>query len=149
MHEERGHLLAPQTILPVQFLRLTHGDRAWSGEQCLMAAMLEDAIASYLKPRAARTSQARHVARQARRWLRGDDRAWVFSFLRVCEALDLDPSAIRRFVRSHRGGEMPVQPGDAVLRSEPTPCDGGGRTPARRVAHEVAGYRRAARWPHR
>lgn len=82
-----------------------------------MAAMLEDAIAIYLKPTAARTSQARHVARQARRWLRSDDRAWVFSFLRVCGALDLDPNAIRRFLRSGRGGERPIGPGDAAVPS--------------------------------
>ena len=111
MDEGRRDLLAPHTILPMQFLGLA---RAWSGEQCLMAAMLEDAIATYLKPTTAGTSQARHVARQARRWLRSDDRAWVFSFLRVCEALDLDPNAIRRFLRSRRGGEMPIEPGDAA-----------------------------------
>jgi hypothetical protein len=117
MDEGRGNLLAPQTILPVQFLSLTHGDPAWSGEQRLMAAMLEDAIAIYLEPTAARTSQARHVARQARRWLQSNDRTWVFSSFRVCEALDLDPNAIRRFLRSRRGGEMPVRPGDAAVPS--------------------------------
>jgi hypothetical protein len=122
MEEWLPGLLEPHTVLPVQFFSRAHCNPAWSGEQCLMAAMLEDAIAIYLRPAPPRTSQARHVSREARRWLRSNNRSWVFSFLRICEALDLDPNAIRQRLRSLRGDGSPPSPGDTdVLRStEPT-----------------------------
>ena len=104
--EERlSDLLEPSIVLPAQFYALAPGNRGWGGEQCLMAAVLEDAIAIYLKPTPSGTSQARHVLRDARQWLHSEDRSWVFSFLRVCEALDLDPDAIRRSLRRSRRGD--------------------------------------------
>jgi hypothetical protein len=101
--EERlSDVLEPCIVLPAQFYALASGNRRWGGEQFLMAAVLEDAIAMYLKPTSSGTSQARHVLRDARQWLHSEDRSWVFSFLRICEALNLDPDAIRRSLRSSR-----------------------------------------------
>ena len=98
-------LFEPNTILPEQyFTRLQRGS-VWSGEQRLMAAILEDAVAVSSKPGMPRTSKARHVLRETLRWLRSNDRTWTFSFLRICETLDLDPSAIRRAIRVLRGEE--------------------------------------------
>ena len=98
-------LFEPHTILPEQyFTRLQRGS-VWSGEQRLMAAILEDAVAVSSKPVAPSTSKARHVLRETLRWLRCNDRTWTFSFLRICETLDLDPSAIRRAIRILRGEE--------------------------------------------
>ena len=38
-------------------------------------------------------------------WLRSNDRAWAFSFLRICDALNLDPQYLRRGLRQfHAGG---------------------------------------------
>lgn len=56
-----------------------------------MAAVLEDAMDVFRHP-------ARHRRRQLREtetWLRSDDRSWLFSFVRVCETLGLDPHAVR------------------------------------------------------
>lgn len=98
----------PCTILPAQFFTGRQRNRACTGEQCLMAAILEDAVALYLSPKLPRTSKAFHVLREARRWVRSSDRSWVFSFLRICEALDLDPNAIRRGLRIRNGEEVVV-----------------------------------------
>jgi hypothetical protein len=105
MEERLSDVLEPWIVLPAQFYALAPGNRRWGGEQLLMAAVLEDAIALYLKPTSSGTSQARDGLRDARQWLHSEDRSWVFSFLRVCEALDLDPDAIRRRLRSHRRGD--------------------------------------------
>jgi hypothetical protein len=99
----------PCTILPAQFFTGRQRNRARTGEQCLMAAILEDAIAVYLRPKPPRTSKAFHLLWETRRWVHSNDRSWVFSFLRICEALDLDPNAIRRGLRIRRGQE-PVEP---------------------------------------
>jgi hypothetical protein len=101
--EERGvgKLLEPNTILPIQFFS-QRGTSRWTGEQRLMAAILEDAIAVYSKSSAPKGSKARQVLRETERWLRSRDRTWTFSFLRVCEMLSLDPVAILRALRERR-----------------------------------------------
>jgi hypothetical protein len=111
IEEKLPGLFEPNTILPVQyFTRLQRGS-AWTGEQRLMAAILEDAVAVCAKPTAPRASKARHVLRETVRWLRSNDRTWMFSFLRICEMLDLDPGAIRRGIRIIRGEEAtPTRP---------------------------------------
>jgi len=98
-------LFEPHTILPEQYFTRLQRGTGWSGEQRLMAAILEDAVAVSSKPVAPSTSKARHVLRETLRWLRCNDRTWTFSFLRICETLDLDPSAIRRAIRILRGEE--------------------------------------------
>jgi hypothetical protein len=98
-------LFEPHTILPEQYFTRLHRGALWSGEQRLMAAILEDAVAVSSKPVPPKTSKARHVLRETLRWLRSNDRTWTFSFLRICETLDLDPSAIRRGIRVLRGEE--------------------------------------------
>jgi hypothetical protein len=103
-------LLEPHTILPVQFFTHRQGERAWTREQCLMAAILEDAIGIYVKPAPPQTSKGRQVSLETRRWVHSNDRTWIFSFLCICEALNLDPNAIRRGLRICRGEEPPAPP---------------------------------------
>jgi hypothetical protein len=104
--EERGlgKLLEPNTVLPIQFFS-QRGTSRWTGEQRLMAAILEDAIAVYSKSSAPKGSKARQVLRETERWLRSRDRTWTFSFMRVCEMLSLDPVAILRVLRERRDGQ--------------------------------------------
>jgi len=111
MAEERfPALFEPHTILPVQFFTRLQRNAAWTGEQRLMAAILEDAIAVSCKPEPPRTSKGRTLLRESLRWVRSNDRTWTFSFLRICEMLDMDPSAIRRGLRIRRGEEPQVRP---------------------------------------
>jgi hypothetical protein len=81
----------------VQFDAYVQRRTAWTGEQRLIAALLEDVVDVCTSP--ATNAKRRQLQREAMRWLRSNDRVWMFSFLRVCEALDLDPGTIRRAVR--------------------------------------------------
>jgi hypothetical protein len=66
-----------------------------------MAAVLEDAIALMCKrDRMPRPPIGREMVlmRNTERWFRADDDKPVFSFVRICEALDLDPVYLRRVV---------------------------------------------------
>jgi len=111
MAEERlPGLFEPHTILPVQFFTRLQRGASWTGEQRLMAAILEDAIGVCFKRNPPKTSKGRTVLRESLRWIRSNDRRWTFSFLRICEMLDLDPTAIRRGVRIRRGEEQPPTP---------------------------------------
>lgn len=70
-------------------------------ERRLLFAVLADAIV-----RVRRLATApRHAAlelREAERWIRSDDRCWPCSFVNVCEALDIEPAALRRAVLAWR-----------------------------------------------
>jgi hypothetical protein len=107
MEEKLPALFEPHTILPEQYFTRLQRSSSWTGEQRLMAAILEDAVGVCRKLEAPRSSKARHVVRETLRWLRSNDRRWTFSFLRICETLDLEPSAIRRGIRVLRGEETP------------------------------------------
>ena len=98
-------LYETHAILPVQFFVRSATVR--TGEQRLMAAVLEDAIGLYLKtpPSTAKLRQTfQHVLRQTEYWLRSNDRASLFSFLRICDALNLDPEYLRRGLRQFHTG---------------------------------------------
>jgi hypothetical protein len=117
MEHRLGHLFEPHAIMPIQFFALRERSR-WSGEQRLMAAVLEDAITVYSRPDVPKASKARQLLRETERWLRSNDRTWTFSFLRVCEVLGLEPSAIRRRLRQRRD-EQATRPIDFTASEMP------------------------------
>src|SRR5881397_4204712 len=88
----------PEAILPSQFFNRGRG-KARDSETRLMYAILEDAVNVYCKYREPATWKERRLFENTRRWLESNDRVWLFSFLRICEALDLDPGYIRKGLR--------------------------------------------------
>jgi hypothetical protein len=72
-------------------LEQTNAAPPWSGIRALMLAVLEEAIHSLRSP----DSLARA---DAELWMTSRERRYVFSFAIVCEALGLEPSAVRRSV---------------------------------------------------
>lgn len=99
--EPVARLCETHPILPVQFFLESVTVR--TGEQRLMAAVLQDAIALHFKRIPPGTSKLRRKVQQeqgqADHWLGSNDRASAFSFLRICEALTLDPQYLRRGLR--------------------------------------------------
>jgi hypothetical protein len=115
MEDKLPAVFEPNTLLPQQYFTQLQRSSAWTGEKRLMAAILEDAVAVSSKRETPKTSKARHVLRETMRWIRSNDRTWTFSFLRICETLDLEPTAIRRGIRALRGEEMPATAHVAVI----------------------------------
>lgn len=64
-------------------------------ERALMLAVLEDAVACYAGRLKAPRENPKILRRQAAFWLSCEDWDSPFSFNNVCEALALDPEAIR------------------------------------------------------
>lgn len=81
-----------------------------TGTKALMLAVLEDGIRSYL-------SNARGVSQEAEYWIHSDKRRSPFSFLVVCEMLNLDAEAVRGALRRMRARE--VSPRKALPRTRP------------------------------
>jgi len=82
--------LAP--LLPLQLVDRPHR----SPEQRLMAAVLEDAMRELARPSEIWIGPAGRRRAEVQAWVESDDVAWPFSFLNVCDALDLNPSGVRR-----------------------------------------------------
>lgn len=87
--------LTPDVILPSQFLAGARRDSETSAEKALMLAVLEDGIRCFQKYFTSTHSQSQLLARQAEEWIQRDDWDWPFSFNNVCEALGIDPEALR------------------------------------------------------
>lgn len=68
---------------------------AWTAEQTLMVAILEDAIACYRHEVKPKRENPDVLARQAEFWIRSQDWDSPFSFNNVCESLGLESAATR------------------------------------------------------
>lgn len=70
-----------------------------------MAAVLEDALCELMRPSGAWFGVRARQRAEIQVWLESDDIAWPFSFVNVCEALDLDPGEVRACV-ARPGGRV-------------------------------------------
>ena len=97
--EQLSTLLEPDVMVPEQFFA---GPRRGEerGEHRLMAAILDDAVLTYCMSQVARARGGWRAEREAGEWIESSDRSWIFSFERICDALDLDAECIRRGVRA-------------------------------------------------
>jgi hypothetical protein len=87
----RGAVEGLAPLLPEQML----GAPQRSPEQRLMAAVLEDAMRELARPGGEWFGARARRRAEIRAWFASDDVAWPFSFVNVCEALDLDVTRFR------------------------------------------------------
>jgi hypothetical protein len=82
---------------PVGVHASANGLRRWevTGEYGLVEAVLRAAIRDYQDFAVLRTRRGERSFREIERWFLVDDRNWHFSFVNVCEILDLEPTYIR------------------------------------------------------
>lgn len=66
------------------------------GEEGLMLAILEDAVACFRKYAHARTEREKALFRDAEQWILEEESDWIFSFKNICETLRIDPSYLRQ-----------------------------------------------------
>jgi hypothetical protein len=66
-----------------------------SAEAELAAAVLKLAFEDLQKHREATDTRRRRAFRDAYVWIKSDERRWPFSFLNVCDMLDLPPQTLR------------------------------------------------------
>ena len=78
------------------------------GEQRLMLAVLEDGIATLLKHARATRGQAARLRRETFSWLVTTSRDELFGYERLCEALGIDGSRLRRRVLSEMRRRLPA-----------------------------------------
>ncbi|HXJ33033.1 MAG TPA: hypothetical protein VMS22_03265 [Candidatus Eisenbacteria bacterium] len=118
--ETVGSWIEHETLLPQQFIRNARAACA-TPERRLMAAVLGDAIAVYMKYAGCRVGRNAWLFAEANRWFQSRDREWPFSFERICEAFDFEPSVIRRVLFDHAAKAVPSVRAKAPLELRRAP----------------------------
>jgi hypothetical protein len=92
----------PVAILPEQFDVLWHRRAVSRPEHALLLAVVGQALLDLQRFRHARQSRRRRLYADAYRWVMSRDRSHPFSFVNMCETLNLSPDALR--AAACRGG---------------------------------------------
>ncbi len=77
-------------------------EREAKAEEVLAAAVLRLAFEDIQKHRGASEVRRRRAFREAYVWIASNERRWPFSFLNVCDMLELSPEALRRKLLADR-----------------------------------------------
>jgi hypothetical protein len=82
----------------------SNGSRQWEvrGEYELVEAVLRAAIRDYQEFAALNSRRGERSFHEIERWFLADDRHWHFSFINVCEILNLEPTYIRTALKMWR-----------------------------------------------
>lgn len=88
-------IYTPDTVTPWQYLK-TLRRLELNPEMALVLAILEDAVHDFQKNIFARYPKDRALYRDAEDWFMDDSNWGIFSFVNVCEVLELSPSYLRK-----------------------------------------------------
>jgi hypothetical protein len=91
-----GNLIGVEVVLPAQFGRPARCGARDSSTHRLMLGVLRDAVDLYCRAADPGRRVTPRERREVRSWFESRDRRWLFSFERICEALDLDSDYVRR-----------------------------------------------------
>jgi hypothetical protein len=92
--------LQPECLLPVQYNALVRKRAAEQGESRLLLAVLKDALRSYIRNMHGRTAQARRDFEEISDWFYAEDQQGIFAYEQLCEALEIHPEPLRRWLKS-------------------------------------------------
>jgi hypothetical protein len=92
-----GKLFEPDALITAQFYNTTRRTYHAEPELRLMAAILEDAVATLTTDPRRCTNQRRRDFADALDWIvRPEENGWLFSFASICESLGIDPVHLRQ-----------------------------------------------------
>lgn len=115
-----GSLFQPDTLLPSQFFAAMRKKVPQEAEYRLILAILQDAVECFQKHLFSPDHKARQLFEDAEAWIVSDDRDWPFSFVNICEVLNVHPEYLRRGLQAWREREHRARPRFRMLASRPT-----------------------------
>jgi hypothetical protein len=87
--------LEPEPVLPDQLFARARIGASLVPEKGLMLAVLRDAVRMYQMHARSRYAGGVQLFTDAEEWILSDDTTWPYSFVNVCQALDLDVDHVR------------------------------------------------------
>ena len=111
-------LLIPEPALPAQFHIIWHRSRAISPERALVLAVLWQAVADLQKYRFATRRQQQRLYWQAFEWVDSRDHTWPYSFINLCDLLNLNPDSLRKELLTSGPVAAPVAAADLLADVE-------------------------------
>jgi len=102
-------LLAPEPALPIQFHEIWHRTRFIASERALVLSVLWQAVADLQKFRFAPRRRQQRLYMEAYKWVASEDRSWAYSFVNLCEVLNLPEVALREQLLSLDIPQAPVE----------------------------------------
>lgn len=102
-------LLAPEPALPAQFHEIWHRTRFVRSERALVLSMLWQAIADLQKFRFAPRRRQQRLYMDAYRWVESGDVTWPYSFVNLCEVLNLPAELLRDQLLSLSTPALPLE----------------------------------------
>jgi len=94
-----NELFSDAVVLPGQFYTPAEDIYKTRGVVALMYGILDEALTCFQKHVGSSSTRGQRLAKEAEEWFFADDVEWVFSFVNICAALDLDPAYLRRGLR--------------------------------------------------
>ena len=91
--------LEPVSVLPCQFDDRLFGTVRLHGEKRLQLAVLEDAVLTFHRFFGVDGTRARRLLAEVEDWFTSDEANGPFTFVTICDTLNLDPDYIRGGLR--------------------------------------------------
>ncbi len=92
-----GKIFQSDELTEAQYLAANRRRHHGQPELLLMAAVLEDAVATLMTDLRRCSSRQRRDFTEALKWIKGQtDQRSVFSFINICETLAIDPDYLRQ-----------------------------------------------------
>ncbi len=114
-----GQLFQPDVLLPTQYFASMRKRVPREPEYRLIVAILEDAIDCYQKHLFARDHKAQQLFDDAEVWIVSDDREWPFSFVSICDILNLNAEYLRRGLREWQERQLGGQRRPRIVAQTP------------------------------
>lgn len=87
---------ADEVVTPEQFFfSALDSTASWTGERRLLLAVLEEAVATFIRYKDAATTRGKRLFREVREWFWSDECNYVCSFSGICDHLHIDPDYVR------------------------------------------------------
>jgi hypothetical protein len=129
-------LFQPDSLLPSQFFAALKQKTQAYGERRLMIAILEDAVECFQKHFWATAGRGRQLRAEAEKWILSDDSSWPFSFVNICEVLEIHPQFLRDGLITWKAQQLALR--QATLSRRGTKADFGSEPNPLPVVNETS-----------
>lgn len=96
IREEHQEVISLEDLVPVQVNDPVMARTRMSGEFRLMWAVFEDGLDCFLRYANHSSPTMQELFHEAKKWIESEEEEWLFSFISICNAFQIDPDYLRR-----------------------------------------------------